>query len=95
VLRRARISDAAGSASGAITTSTKICAIASAVAASSARLTATMPPQALTGSPASALSQAARKLAPIAATHGLACLMIATAGVANSATSSKAASVSP
>ena len=46
-----------------MTTSTKICAIASAVAASSGRLSATMPPKALTGSQASALSQASRRLA--------------------------------
>ena len=59
---RARISRAAGSASGAMMTSTKIFAIASAVAASSGRFSATMPPKALTGSQASALSQASRRL---------------------------------
>jgi len=45
---------AASSASGAITTSVKIAAIASAVAPSSGRLSATMPPNAETESQAKA-----------------------------------------
>ena len=49
-----------------------------AVAASSGRLTATMPPKALTGSQAQRLAQASVRVAPMATPHGLACLMMAT-----------------
>ena len=79
-------------ASGATITSVKILTISRAASASSVRLSATMPPKALTGSQASALRVGlARAIAPIATPHGLACLMMATAALAlgsNSATSS-------
>ncbi len=54
-----------------------------------------MPPKALTGSQRRARSQASAREAAVATPQGLACLMMATAGLSNSATHSKAASVSP
>jgi len=78
-------------------TSVKISTILRAVAASSVRLSATTPPYAETGSHDSAFSYASSRVAPTATPQGLACLMIAAAADssgANSATSSKAASVS-
>ncbi len=75
-------------------TSVRIVAIFSAAAASSVRFTATMPPNAETGSQRSARSHASASVAALATPHGLACLMIATVGASNSATHSNAASVS-
>jgi hypothetical protein len=84
-------------ASGAMMTSVKMSVIARAASASSVRLSATMPPKADVVSQASALRYAATRLSPSATPHGLACLMMAQAAVragSNSATHSKAASVS-
>ena len=83
-----RMSSAPGSTEGAITTSANSLEIASAVAASSARFMAMMPPKALTGSLASARSQAARRLPATATPQGLACLTMTRAGSENSAASS-------
>ena len=91
----ARIAFASSSIPGAITTSTKTSAIARAAAASSRRFAATIPPKALVGSQARAAAWASARLVAVATPQGLACLMIATAGRSNSATSSKAASASP
>src|ERR1700691_5211473 len=83
-----RMSSAPGSTEGAITTSANSLEIASAVAASSARFMAMMSPKALTGSQASARSQAARRLAATATPQGWACLTMTRAGSENSPASS-------
>jgi hypothetical protein len=72
----------------------KIAAIRSAAAASSVRFAATMPPKAETGSQRSARSHAAASPSASATPQGLACLTMTMAGRSNSATHSKAASVS-
>ena len=69
-------------------TSVKMVAILAAVASSSVRFSATMPPNAETGSQASAASQAAATLAAVATPQGLACLTMTMVGSANSATHS-------
>ena len=79
-----RISIAAGSKSGAITTSAKPSMICVAMASVTALLAATTPPYAESGSHASAFACAAAMLAPTAIPHGLECLMIATQGCAKS-----------
>ena len=81
-------------ASGAITTSVKMLATTVAVSASSGRFMAMMPPKALIGSAANAVCHAATRFSPLATPQGLACLIMAIVGLSNSATSSKAASVS-
>ena len=93
-LRRATAAMAASSASGATITSVRIFAIFSAAGPSRGRFTATIPPNGETGSQRNARSQASASVAAEAMPHGLACLMIATVGASNSATHSKAASVS-
>ena len=91
---RTNTARAPSSASGATTTSVKMAVMRSAAAASKVRFAATMPPKAETGSQRSARSQAAARSSAIAAPHGLACLTMTMAGRSNSATHSKAASVS-
>ncbi len=75
-------------------TSLKIAVIRSAAAASSTRFAATMPPNAETGSQRSAASHASASVAAEATPQGLACLTMTMVGSENSATHSKAASVS-
>ena len=90
-LRRAR---ASGSKPGATTTSVKIGAIDSAAASVTTRLAAMTPPKAETGSHACAAAWASAIDAPTAMPHGLACLMIATAGASWSKAARTAASAS-
>ena len=71
---------AAGSKPGATTTSRKIETSASAIAASTGRVSATTPPNADTGSPASAACQASSGVARSAAPHGFVCLTMTQAG---------------
>ena len=69
-------------------------ASASAVATVTSRLTATMPPNALTGSQALARVYASAMSAATATPHGLACLTITQAGSSKRWTSRHAASAS-
>ena len=69
-------------------------AIFSAAAASSMRFAATMPPKGETGSHRKARSQAVTRSSATATPQGVACLTMTMAGRSNSATHSKAASVS-
>ena len=64
------------------------------MAALTGRLAATTPPKADTGSQACARRCASAMSAPIAIPHGLACLMIATAGASKSYAVRRAASAS-
>src|SRR6266481_1943807 len=77
---------------GAAMHSTKSFATSSAVAASTTRLNARTPPNADTGSHASAFRYASRKVPCSAVPHGLLCLMITAAGSENSAARLRAAS---
>ena len=74
--------------------STNSFATSSAVAASTSRLKASTPPNAETGSHASAFRYASRKVVCSAAPHGLLCLMMTAAGFLNSAARLRAASKS-
>ena len=76
----ASTSTAPSSNAGATTTSVKISATCPASSTETGRLTAITPPKAETGSQACALRCACATSAPTAMPHGLACLMIATAG---------------
>ena len=89
-----RISSASAENDGAITTSVKTLEIASAVSAPTSPLTATMPPNALTGSAAWARSWASATVGASATPQGLACFTITHAGRSNRLTSCHAASVS-
>ena len=77
-------SSAPSSNPGASTTSVNTSATCSAIAALTGRFAAITPPNAETGSQACALRCASAMSAPTAMPHGLACLMIATAGAAKS-----------
>ena len=77
---------------GAAMHSTKSFATSSAVAASTARLNASTPPNAETGSHASAFKYASSSDACSAVPQGLLCLMITAAGLENSAARLRAAS---
>ena len=79
---------------GATITSVKTSATCSAIATDTGRLAAITPPNAETGSHACALRCASATSAPTAMPHGLACLMIATAGSSKSYAARRAASVS-
>ena len=76
----ASTSTAPSSYAGATITSVKTSATCSAIATVTGRLAAITPPNADTGSQACALRCASATSAPTAMPHGLACLMIATAG---------------
>ena len=89
-----RIFRALASASGAITTSAKSFAIWLAVFSKITSFSAITPPKALTGSHVKAFKYASLRLSPMATPHGLACLIIAHAGLTNSETNSNAAFVS-
>src|SRR5882672_7406843 len=77
---------------GAAMHSTKSFATSSAVAASTTRLNASTPPNAETGSHASAFKYASRRAACSAVPQGLLCLMITATGLENSAARLRAAS---
>ena len=77
---------------GAITASTKTPASFWAVASSTLRFRATMPPKADIGSHSQARSQAWSGPAPTAVPHGFVCFTITQAGSLNSVTSRQAAS---
>jgi hypothetical protein len=89
-----RISSASGSKPVATTTSVNTGAICAAAAAVITPLAAITPPNALTGSVAWARACASATSAPTAMPHGLACLMIATAGPSWSQAARHAASAS-
>ena len=96
---RVRISSASSEKPGASSTSVKTSAICSASSAVTGRLTAMTPPKADTGSQACArwwarATSASAPPATAAMPHGLACLMIATAGSAKSFAARQAASTS-
>ena len=93
-MRAARAAAAPSPIEGAITTSTKLSAIRSAVFPSSSALTATTPPKADSGSHSHALVNDPANDRASAAPHGLVCLTITVAGAMRSATSRYAASVS-
>ena len=88
----ARTASAASSTDGAITASMKVETIASAAASSIGRLSATMPPNAARWSASRARRYASAAEAPIAAPHGLVCLITTAAGSSNSRTMRAAAS---
>ena len=75
---------APSSYAGATITSVNTSATCSAIATDTGRLAAITPPNAETGSHACARRCASAMSAPTAMPHGLACLMIATAGSAKS-----------
>ncbi len=77
---RASTSTAPSSYPGATTTSVNTSATCSAIATETGTLVAITPPNAETGSQACALRCASATSVPTAMPHGLACLMIATAG---------------
>ena len=82
-----RIASASGSKSGAATTSVKMSLTVSAIAAVTGRLVAMTPPKADSGSHSWArrcTASIGSSGAPAAMPHGLACLMIATAGASKS-----------
>lgn len=89
-----RISSAPGSKSGATTTSVKTSATCSAIATVTGPLVAITPPNAETGSQACAFACASAMSVPTAIPHGLACLMMATAGASKSYAARRAASAS-
>ena len=75
-------------------TSVKTSATCSAISLVTGRLAAITPPKAETGSQACARRCASATSAPTATPHGLACLMMATAGWSKSYAARRAASVS-
>jgi hypothetical protein len=77
-----------------MTTSVNTSAMRSGGGRSIARLAATMPPKALTGSPSSARAYAVSRSSATAMPAGLVCLMMATPGSAMSVAIPHAASVS-
>ncbi len=79
---------------GATTISRKIDVSASAIARSTSRVSATTPPNALTGSASSAADHASGRVARSAAPHGLVCLTMTTAGPRNPRPSAEAAAAS-
>ena len=81
---RPSASSAASAYPGANRTSTNCAASFSPSAASTSRLSTTMPPYADTGSEARALSYASSIVAPSATPHGFACFTMTHAGSANS-----------
>ena len=91
---RGSTSTAPSSYAGATITSVNTSATCSAIATDTGRLTAITPPNAETGSQAWARRCASATSAPTAMPHGLACLMIATAGSSKSYAARRAASVS-
>ena len=92
--RPARMSSAAGSNPGAMTTSVNTSAICAARSAVTIWLAAMTPPNADSGSQAFALRCASARSAPVAMPHGLECFMIATHGAAKSKAARRAASAS-
>ena len=84
-----RTASASGSKAGATTTSRKRLPRASARDLGKGRLTATMPPKALSGSQAQALSKAAWTSAPAPTPEGVTCLKMTAAGPSNSQTASQ------
>ncbi len=92
--RSPNTSSAAASKDGATTTSVNTEAMARAVASSTSPFTATIPPNALTGSAPWARAYASPTVAATAAPHGLACLTTTAAGPSRRLTSRHAASVS-
>ncbi len=96
---RDRTSSASGSNPGATTTSVKMSFTVSAMATVTGRFAAMTPPNAESGSQACAAAWAeaigsAASAGAIAMPHGLACLMIATAGSSKSKAARTAASAS-
>ena len=89
-----KISRASFVKAGAMITSKKILLISSAVATSTSRFNATMPPKADTESASYALTYASCNVDAVAAPHGLVCLIIHAAGSVNSHTIFHAASIS-
>ena len=89
-----RTSTAPSSYAGATITSVNTSATCSAISTDTGRLTAITPPNAETGSHSCARRCASATSAPTAMPHGLACLMIATAGSSKSYAARRAASVS-
>ena len=90
----ASTSTAPSSYAGATITSVKTSATCSAIATLTGRLAAITPPKADTGSQAWARRWASAMSAPTAIPHGLACLMMATAGSSKSSAARRAASAS-
>ena len=88
----ARISWAPAVKVGATIASTNCETIAAAASASTGTLSPITPPYAETGSVSRALPYASAAVSPSPTPQGLLCLMIAQAGVSNSATSESAAS---
>ncbi len=89
-----KISKASGVKLGAIMISKKIACIFSAVAASTSRFKATIPPKMDTSSAANALSQASSKVDPCPIPAGFMCFTVTTVVSSNSAIMRKAASAS-
>ena len=90
----ASTSTAPSAYAGAMITSVKISATCRAMSTLTGWLAAITPPYADTGSHAWALRWASAMSAPTAMPHGLACLMIATAGSSKSYAARRAASAS-